>query len=284
VGVPGELCVGGVGLARGYLDRPELTAERFVPNPFGEAGSRLYRSGDLCRFLPSGEIEFLGRIDHQVKVRGFRIELGEIESVMATHPSVRDVAVVVREDVPGDSRIVAYVVPGEGAQPGPQELRAHLRRTLPEYMLPSVFILLDAMPLSASGKIDRRALPAPGPERADPGRATVAPRNDVEAKLVAICQNLLGTQQVGVYDSFFDLGGHSLMVTQFLARIREEFHQELPVRTVFEHPTVAELAAYVGTAGTEAPPELQTIAEVLDRVNQKSEAEALKYLNEAQVR
>lgn len=242
VGVPGELHIAGMGLARGYLNRPDLTAEKFIPNPFSpEEGARLYKSGDLVRFLPDGNIEFLGRIDHQVKVRGFRIELGEIESVLDDHPDIRDVVAVVREDKPGDKRIVAYLISNGEAELTVGELRTYLRDRLPDYMIPSAFMTLDEFPLTPNGKIDKKALPAPDQSRPELESEYVAPRNEIEEKLAKICVELLTVEKVGIYDNFFELGGHSLLATQFISHIREEFDVELPLRTLFETPTVAEL-------------------------------------------
>ena len=250
VGVAGELCVGGVSVARGYLARPDLTAERFVPDPFsGQAGARLYRTGDLVRWLPDGELEFLGRIDDQVKVRGFRIELGEIEAVLTEHPQVRDAVVLAKEIGPeGERRLVGYVVPVDGVEPGGGELRSFLRERLPEYMVPSAFMVLEEFPLTPNGKVDRRALPDPDGARRDLESEYVAPRTEIEAKLAAICSELLGVDKVGVYDNFFDLGGHSLLATQFMSRIREAFGVEVPLRSLFEGPTVADLARAVEQA------------------------------------
>ncbi len=264
VGVPGELHVGGVGLARGYLKRPEMTAEKFVPNPFSQkAGSRLYKTGDLVRYRADGNIEFLGRIDHQVKVRGFRIELGEIEAVLGSHPEVQDGVVVVREDVPGDKRLVAYLVPRDGSEPTPGELRSYLKQKLPEYMVPSAFVTLEALPLSPSGKVDRGALPVPDKSRPELEQVYVAPRNEREQKLAEMCAELLGVERVGVYDNFFDLGGHSLLATQFISRLREAFRIELPLRILFESPTVAGLAeAIERTADSETVPQAPAIAPV----------------------
>ncbi len=244
VGVPGELYIGGEGLARGYLGRPDLTAERFVPDPFGTTpGGRLYRSGDLVKWLPSGDLEFLGRVDDQVKIRGFRIELGEIESVLTEHPHVRDAVVLAREvGKSGDRRLVGYVVPTEGSSVNPGELRTYLRGKLPEYMVPPVIMVLDEFPLTPNGKVDRRALPAPEGLRPDLEREYVAPRNETEEKVALICQDLLGIDKVGIYDNFFDLGGHSLLATQLMSRLRETFGIEMPLRALFEGPTVAELA------------------------------------------
>jgi len=243
VGVAGELCVGGVGLARGYLGRPDLSADKFIPNPFSsEPGTRLYRTGDLVRYLPDGNVEFLGRIDYQVKVRGFRIELGEIEAVLCEHPNVLDVAVLAREDIPGDRRLVAYLATEPGSEPKVVDLRNYLRERLPEYMVPSFFIILDELPLTPNGKVDRNALPAPDQSRPELESEYVAPRNENEKKLAAICTELLNIEKVGVYDSFFDLGGHSLLATQFMSRLRDNFQVELPLRVIFEKPRIADLS------------------------------------------
>jgi amino acid adenylation domain-containing protein len=246
IGIPGELYVGGGGLTRGYLNRPELTAEAFVPNTFShEPGARLYKTGDLARYLSDGNIEFLGRSDHQVKVRGFRIELAEIEAVLAQHPAVRESAVLAREEVAGEKRLVAYVAldPIEGgAAPTGVKLRSYLRQRLPEYMTPSVFVELDALPLTPNGKVDRRALPAPEKARPDLESAFAAPRNPIEEKLAEITAQILRIEKPGIHDNFFELGGHSLLATQFISRVRNAFQVELPLRIVFAGPTIAELA------------------------------------------
>jgi len=243
VGVPGELHIGGVGLARGYLNRPGVTAERFVPNPYSESpGSRLYKSGDLCRQGADGTVEYLGRIDHQVKVRGFRIELGEIESVLAQYPAVRDVVVLAREDTPGDRKLVAYMVTEGGERPDAPELKAFLREKLPEYMVPSSYVVLDAMPLTPSKKVDRKALPAPDQGRGAVESEYMAPRNEIEATLAEITASLLHLERAGVYDNFFDLGGHSLLATQFVSRVRDAFGVDVALRALFEKPNVAEMA------------------------------------------
>ena len=248
IGVPGELYVGGHGVARGYLNRPELTAEKFVVNPFtAEQNDRLYRSGDLARYLPNRELEYLGRIDDQVKIRGFRIELGEIESVLAVHPAVREAVVAVCEDVPGDKRLVAYLTAKEGGPPKASELRALLRAKLPDYMVPAAFVMLEALPLTPNGKVDRRALPAPNTTRPDWTGGYVAPRTPVEAKLAGIWAEILALDRVGIQDNFFELGGHSLLATQVMSRMRRALDLELPLRCLFEAPTIASLAAYVET-------------------------------------
>ncbi|HEU4558944.1 MAG TPA: amino acid adenylation domain-containing protein, partial [Longimicrobium sp.] len=240
VGVPGELYLGGAGLARGYLGRPALTAERFVPDPFnGAPGARLYRTGDRVRWMAEGTLEYLGRVDHQVKVRGFRIELGEIEARLAEHPEVREAVVMAREDVPGEKRLVAYVVGGADAE----SLRAHVRRSLPEYLLPSAFVFLDALPLTSNGKLDRKALPRP--ELGSAEKTYVAPRTPVEEMLAGIWAEVLGLERVGVTESFFELGGHSLLATRVVSRVRAVVAIELPLRVLFDGPTVAELAGRV---------------------------------------
>ncbi|MEU8263750.1 amino acid adenylation domain-containing protein [Micromonospora sp. NPDC048999] len=244
VGVPGELCIGGVRLARGYHERPELTAERFVPDPFGtEPGARLYRTGDLVRYRPDGTVEFLGRLDHQVKIRGFRIELPEIEAALAKHPAVAAAAVVAREVAPGDKRLVAYLECGTDTQPDIAALRAHLRELLPDYMVPSVWATVPALPLNSNKKVDRAALPALTPSQLDGAREYVAPRDPTEEIIARIWADVLGVDRVGVHDDFFGLGGHSLLATRVLARLRQAFVTELPLRCLFEATTVADLAA-----------------------------------------
>lgn len=244
IGVPGELHIGGDGLARGYLNRPELTAEKFIHNPFSnKPGARLYKTGDLARYLPNGAIEFLGRIDHQVKVRGFRIELGEIEAVLNQHPAVQASVVVVWDDESGDCRLVAYGVPHPEQDITVEQVRGFLKQKLPDYMVPSAFVLLDALPLTPNGKVDRRALP-PLPERLRPelSMGYVMPRTEMEQAVTDIWQDILDIEQVGVYDNFFDLGGHSLLATQLISRYRQAFQVELSLNLVFESPTVADQA------------------------------------------
>ncbi len=240
VGVAGELLIGGEGISRGYLNRPELTAEKFVPHPFGPPGSRIYRTGDLVRYRPSGELEFLGRIDHQVKVRGFRIELGEIEAVLSRHPEVRQAVVVVR-----DERLVAYLVGNFVAEAVPGDLREHLRKSLPDYMIPSAFVVLEALPLTPSGKVDRKALPAPEVGAGVTEAEHVAPRGPVEELLAGIWEEVLRVERVGARDDFFALGGHSLLATQVVSRVRASLGVELPLQRLFEAPTVAGLARAV---------------------------------------
>src|SRR6185369_14396795 len=254
LGVPGELCVGGEGLARGYWRRPELTAERFVPDPWSaRPGARLYRSGDLGRRLPDGDVESLGRIDHQVKIRGLRIELGEIEAALLALPGVRETVVVVRSDGSvgsrGDRRLVAYVV-GDAAT---GTLRAALRERLPEHMVPASFVLMNTLPLTANGKVDRAALPSPEGSRPELEVSFVAPRTAEERAVAAAWQEVLGVATVGVYDNFFDLGGHSLLMVRVQSHLRDAFAREVPVLDLFQHPTVGALAWHLsaGSAGTE---------------------------------
>ncbi|MDQ4024225.1 MAG: amino acid adenylation domain-containing protein, partial [Actinomycetota bacterium] len=247
VGVPGEIYIGGPGLAIGYLNRPQLTKERFVPDPFfDDPGALLYKTGDLARYLPSGDIEFLGRIDSQVKIRGFRVELGEIEATLSEHDAVAEAVVHLFETAPNDKRLVAYVTAsGDGVPVG--ELRRFLSERIPFYMVPADFVVLDALPLNANGKIDRRALPAPDVARHSDGDEHVAPRDETERKLASIWEELLG-RSPGVHDSFFELGGHSLLATQLVSRIRDAFSVELELRAVFEAPTIARLAPRVDAA------------------------------------
>ncbi|HEY4564075.1 MAG TPA: amino acid adenylation domain-containing protein, partial [Thermoanaerobaculia bacterium] len=249
VGVPGELLIGGAGLSRGYRGRPDLTAERFVPHPFAalreEPGARLYRTGDLARHLADGRIEFLGRIDHQVKVRGFRIELGDIETALDQHPAVAQAVVVAREDSPGSKQLAAYLVIAAGAgKPEVSGLRAYLKEKLPEYMVPAVFTFLEAMPLTPNGKVDRRALPAP--DRSTAAREYVAPRDDKERFFCEMWQELLGLERVGINDDFFELGGDSLLVIRVVTRANKAA-LGIITKQVFQHRTVAELAAVAGT-------------------------------------
>jgi acyl-coenzyme A synthetase/AMP-(fatty) acid ligase/acyl carrier protein len=258
VGVPGELCVGGTQLALGYVNRPALTAEKFVPHPFArEAGARLYRTGDLARYLPDGNVEYVGRVDQQVKVRGFRVEPGEIEAVMAHSGLIKETVVAVREDEPGDRRLVAYVVAAGDDETAAAELqrrlREHLRERVPDYMIPSAFVMLDAMPLTAHGKVDRGALPAPEPLAADAGAEFVAPRTEAEKTVAAIWQRVLKVESVGVNHNFFDLGGHSLLLAEVYTELREAVGRELPFIELFQHPTVSGLAAFLtGGVDTEA--------------------------------
>jgi len=233
VGVPGELYLGGAGLARGYLNRPAVTAERFVPDPFGQPGERLYRTGDLVRWTRDGTLEFLGRIDQQVKIRGFRVEPGEIEAVLEQHPAVREAAVLARPDETGQARLIAYVVPRDET-PALEVLRRHLQESLPDYMAPAAYVFLDALPLTAHGKLDRKSLPEPQAARPGLDSVYVAPRNETEETLAAIWRELLGLDRIGVSDNFFALGGHSLLATQVMSRVRERLQVDVPLRELFD--------------------------------------------------
>jgi amino acid adenylation domain-containing protein len=240
VGVPGEAYVGGDGVVRGYLDRPGLTAERFLPDPFtAQPGARMYRTGDRLRWKADGKLEFVGRVDEQVKIRGFRIEPGEIEAALTAHAGVLEVRVIVREDEPGKQRLVAYVVGDADAE----ALREHLRQSLPEYMVPGAFVALERIPLTPNGKLDRKALPAP--ELASAEERYVAPRTPVEEVLAEIWAEVLRLERVGVHDSFFDLGGHSLLIMRLLAKIQATFNQEISIRTVFSMPTLEAMAGEI---------------------------------------
>jgi amino acid adenylation domain-containing protein len=246
IGIVGQLHIGGTCLARGYLDRQGLTAERFVPDPFGEEpGARLYRTGDLARYLPDGNVEFLGRIDHQVKIRGFRIELGEIETVLVQHPAVREAVALVRENKPGEKCLVAYVVGEEGREPGLRELRDFLKEKLPGHMVPSAFVTLEALSLTPNGKVDRRALPALEGSRLEVGGEYVAPRGEAERVIAKVWQETLGLELVGVHDNFFDVGGHSLLVVQIHSRLKAVFEREFPMTDMFKYTTVATLAMFL---------------------------------------
>ncbi len=243
LGIPGELYVGGDGLAHGYWNRPALTAAKFIQHPFNhKPEAKLYRTGDLARFDEEGNVEFVGRMDHQIKLRGFRIELGEIETLLAQHPSVGNNLVLLREDDPGDKRLVAYVVP-KGDAPNPVDLRSHLRSHLPDYMLPTAFVFLERFPLTPNEKIDRKALPAPEKNRAELNRSFVAARDEVEQQLTQIWEKILGVQPIGVADNFFDLGGHSLLAVKVFSQIEKQIGKKLPLATLFRAPTIEQIAA-----------------------------------------
>ncbi|MFP2903247.1 phosphopantetheine-binding protein, partial [Corallococcus sp. 4LFB] len=250
-GVPGEVFLGGEGLARGYLGQPALTAERFVPNPFSTSpGARLYRTGDLARWRADGQLEFLGRNDNQVKLRGFRIELGEIEAALARQPGVREVAVLVREDVPGDKRLVAYLVLAPEA-PSVSELRRALQQQLPGYMVPAHLLPLDALPLTPNGKLDRRALPAPD-ARPSLDTGFIAPQSALEVQLASAWQAVLRLDKVGIHDNFFDLGGNSLLATQVVSRLRDQSAISVPLHVLFQAPTLSGLARHLQVHAPEA--------------------------------
>jgi amino acid adenylation domain-containing protein/non-ribosomal peptide synthase protein (TIGR01720 family) len=297
IGTPGELYIGGDGLARGYLNRPDLTEEKFIPNPFrksrgagetalregfppqatanptGEQGSggvkedqscseRLYKTGDLARFLSDGNIEFLGRVDNQVKIRGFRIELGEIEALLSQHPNVGQAAVIAREDIPSDKRLVAYIALNQKPEANASTLKRFLEEKLPNYMVPAVFVILDSLPLTPNGKVDRKNLPVPDRSRPDLEETFIAPRNPIEEKLAVIWAELLALEQIGVNDNFFHLGGHSLIATQMLSRVREVFQVELSFHQIFENPSIGSLAQLI----TQGHPEQQWQRLAIERI------------------
>lgn len=256
VGETGELLVGGWGLARGYLNRPELTAQKFISNPFKDKiQERLYRTGDKVRYLSDGTIEILGRIDNQVKVRGFRIELGEIEGLLAKHPTVRESAVIATEDVPGNKRLIAYVVPYESELANQLELtlRNYLKENLPDYMMPAVIVMLDEMPLLPNGKVDRRALPTPGKSRPELEGALVMPQSDTEKLIAGAWQDVLQLEEVGIHDNFFELGGNSLLLIQVQKKLIEIFGSGLPTVTLFQYPTIHTLAQHLSQTQAEKP-------------------------------
>jgi amino acid adenylation domain-containing protein len=270
IGVAGELHIGGVQVARGYLNRPELTGERFIPDPFGsDPAVRLYKTGDLTRYRPDGNIEFLGRFDFQVKVRGFRIELGEIEAVLSQHPAVREAVVLAREDIPGDKRLVAYVVPAAASETQSGALRDLLRSKLPDHMVPAAFVQLEALPLLPNGKVDRRSLPAPEWERQS-AEAYVPPSNELEKAIAEIWQDLLQLDQVGVDDSFFDLGGHSLLIAQAHRRLSGLTDRQLSITDMFRYPTVRALSQYLGHGPDDR--DQTSVQQTMDRAQARREA------------
>jgi acyl carrier protein len=268
------MLVGGAGVARGYLNRAELTAERFVANVFGGKG-RLYRSGDLARELPNGELEYLGRIDHQVKIRGFRVELSEIESVLARHPEVAECAVIARQDEQGEARLVAYVAPVAGAAPGIEALREHLAHALPDYMAPGAFVFLPKFPLTVNGKLDRGALPAPGAGRPRLASAYAAPESELEKKVAGLWGAALRQTEVGVDDSFFDLGGDSLLLTAVHMELQKALKREIPITDLFQYPTIRRLAQHLGREKGDSG----LAAQVAGRAMRQREALARKQLS-----
>lgn len=275
IGVPGELHVGGQGLAHGYLNRQDLTDQRFIPSPFSQGVQRekglyqrLYRTGDVGRYLANGVVEYLGRIDDQVKIRGYRIELGEIESAISQYAGVREAVVLAREDIPGDKRLVAYIAADEGAL-DLADLKTQIRKSLPEYMVPSAYVVMEAFPLTVNGKIDKRALPVPD-DAAVPKNEYVAPRNETEEALVHIWREVLGLEQVGVRDNFFDIGGHSLLATQVVSRVREHFNVDLALSALFEEPTIENIALHLLQAELAGTDELE-MAELLAEIEGLSE-------------
>ncbi len=258
VGVAGELYVSGAGLARGYHKRPDLTAERFIPSPFGPAGERLYRSGDFARYGPDGTIDYLGRTDRQVKLRGFRIELGEVEAMLRDHDAVSEAVVVVREDTPGDKRLVAYVVPADPTVEVTSQLRSYMKAKLPDYMVPALFVQLEEFKLTESGKINRQSLPVPDQSRPVLQEEFVAPRNQLEESMAQIWCEILELERVGIHDNFFDVGGNSLLGMQIIAKVTNTFEVYLPLYSLFDTPTIAGLAQQIELAG-QAGQDLQEI-------------------------
>ncbi|PSB02088.1 non-ribosomal peptide synthetase [Merismopedia glauca] len=254
IGVSGELYIGGYCLARGYLNRPDLTAARFISDPFSnDPNARLYKTGDLCRYLSDGNIEYLGRIDNQVKVRGFRIELGEIEALLSRHSAIAQTTLIVREDIPGDKRLVAYIVPNQEPAPTSSELRHFLQQKLPDYMLPSAFVMLESLPLTPSGKVDRRALPALEHIRQGSEATFVAPREELEVRLTKIWEQVLNVRPIGIKDNFFELGGHSLLAVRLFAEIEQICGKKLPLATLFQAQTIEDLAGVLRQSGWSAP-------------------------------
>ncbi len=295
IGVSGELYISGPGLARGYLNRPELTAEKFIANPFSiDSSARLYRTGDMARYLADGNIEFLGRIDDQVKIRGFRVEPGEIESVLSQHPAVRENVVLARENateeqhaahnreseienLKSDRRLVAYVVSNRETALTVGDLRSFLRQKLPDYMVPSAFVLLDSLPLTPNGKVDRRKLPPPNNNRSQLGEVFVAPRTPTEEIIAGIWAEILGVKHIGVHDNFFDLGGHSLLATRVVSHVRDALQVELPLRRLFEKPTVEGLAMMI-VQGQAQKTQAEELADILARIESLSDADAQQLL------
>ncbi|MCW5314093.1 amino acid adenylation domain-containing protein [Nostoc sp. KVJ3] len=275
IGVPGQLYIGGASVARGYLNQPTLTREKFIPNPFIE-GDTLYKTGDLVRRLPDGNLEFMGRIDTQVKIRGFRIELAEIEAFLNQHPDIKQAVVILREDEPGNKYLVAYLVTKDN-QPTPSTVRNFLKKKLPDYMIPAAFVFLEALPLTPNGKINRRALPAPDTSQRTPEVDFIAPSTPTEQELATIWNEVLRLKQIGIHDNFFELGGHSLLATQVISRLREAFVLDFPLRYLFENPTIAELSQKVIDQQI-AQAEDNAMAEILAEVEELSEVEVRRQL------
>jgi len=267
IGVPGELYLAGVGLARGYLNRPELTAECFLPHPFSrQPGARLYKTGDVARYLPDGTIAFVGRLDQQVKLRGYRIELGEIETVLNQHPAVHECLVLIREEGSGDKRLIAYVLPEQSEQkPTVSELRTFLQRKLPQYMVPSAFVVLEAWPLSPNGKVDRHVLPVPEGLHLHLEMADVAPQNELERSIAMAWQEFLHVEKVGRHENFFDLGGHSLLLVQVHHTLRATLNREISLIDLFKHPTISSLAKYLSQEQTKELCSQQSHYQTADR-------------------
>ncbi len=264
--MPGELFIGGAGVARGYFNRPDLTAERFIPDRFSsEAGQRLYRTGDLVRYLPDGNIEFIERIDQQIKIRGFRIELGEIETVLKNQPEVKDVTVIAKHSG-NENRIIAYIIPENSGKFDESQIKLKLKNKLPDYMVPAALVSLEKFPLTSNGKIDRKSLP--DPEQGQSGQTFVKPGSDLERKLASIWQEVLQVEQIGINDSFFDLGGHSLGIVQVQGKIKEIFGRDLNVVDMFKYPTIGSLAQFLSDKSSSK----ETIRKSQDRASRQREA------------
>jgi acyl carrier protein len=275
MGVAGEIYIGGKGVARGYLNQPMLTHKKFIDNPF-LAGDTLYKTGDLARRLTDGNLEFLGRIDNQVKIRGFRIELGEIETILTNHSEIREAIVTIREDVPGNKSLVAYIVP-QNYQLTAHDVRNFLSQKLPNYLIPNAFVFLDKFPLTPNGKINRLGLPAPNISQQNFGIEFVAPRTSTERELATIWTEVLQLTKVGVYDNFFELGGHSLLATQLISRLKETFEIEFPFRYLFENPTISQLAEKVVNQQIELV-KTDELAQILGEIDELSDEEAAQQL------
>jgi acyl carrier protein len=259
VGIPGELYIGGAGLARGYLNQPELTAEKFIPNHFShEPKARLYKTGDLVRYLANGNMDYLGRTDHQVKLRGFRIELGEIETLLSQHPGVREAVVLIRENISGNKYLVAYMIPNQEQALISSELRNFLKEQLPQYMVPSAFVTLDTLPLTPNGKVDRKALPNPESVRSELATAYVGPRTEMEQTIATVWQEVLGVEKLGMHDNFFDLGGHSLLMVQVHKKLQEIFKRDFLMTEMFKYPSISSLVEYLSSKPGEKTPHQQS--------------------------
>ena len=278
-GIPGELIIGGSALAKGYLNRPKLTAERFVNNPALKSSDLVYKTGDLVRYLPDGNLEFMGRVDNQVKIRGFRIELDEIEHILNNLPGIRQAVVNVFENEQRDKLLVGYFQnENDGEETDTKQLRAMLKEHLPDYMIPSLLIPVEDMPIGPGGKIDRRALPKPDLNNIRVSTEYVAPRTETEQKLVDIVQEILQVERVGVLDNFFELGGHSMMATQVVSRIREEFDVELSLRAMFENPTAEGIAQAIIEAESETQ-DSESLNAILSKIENLSDEEIENFLN-----
>jgi len=281
VGIPGELYIGGEGLALGYWRRPQLTAEHFIPDPFGkESGSRLYRTGDQVRYLPDGRLEFLGRLDNQVKIRGFRIELGEIEAALAQHPGVHSAVAAAVESKSGERRLVSYLIPTDHDRgPATSDIRRFIRQRLPEYMVPVSFVFMDAFPLTPNKKVDRKRLPMPEMSRLESEKQFVAPRNALEEVVTAIMSEILEVDPLSIHDNFFEPGGHSLLAARLLARVHETFNIDVSLRHFFGTPTVLGLVTeLIGSPEKKTRPE--RIAKLVLEVNQLTNEQVSEMLLE----